>query len=140
MKVVLDTNVLVSAAIGRRGPPASVYQAWRDREFQLVVSLDTLSELRRVLSYPRVMEITHLLADGQQRYLGSLRRDALFVSPTREITVSRDPDDNRILEAAIAGAADYIVTGDQDLLVLREFEGIAIVTPTRFLAILRDIA
>ena len=62
------------------------------------------------------------------------------MSPTREITVSRDPDDNRILEAAVAGAADYIVTGDQDLLVLGEFEGIAIVTPTRFLAILRDIA
>jgi putative PIN family toxin of toxin-antitoxin system len=66
-----------------------------------------------------------------------LEAQAEIARPTRRVdAVSRDPDDNRVLEAAIAGHADYIVTRDGDLLDLQEFEGIPIVSPARFLAIL----
>jgi len=59
-----------------------------------------------------------------------------LVEPTHRIDASRDPDDNRVLEAAIAGEADYIVTGDRDLLELGSYEGIRIVTPAEFVALL----
>ena len=136
MRVVLDNNVLVSAVISPLGIPGAIYQAWRRAEFQLLVSAPLLSELVRVLAYPRIVKLTRWSPTEQDVFITLLAEDAILVSPDQEVTLSRDPTDNRILEAAAAGAADYIVSGDKDLLVLGEFEGIPIVSPTRFVTIL----
>lgn len=69
-----------------------------------------------------------------------MRRFGLFVNPAFELAVSRDPDDNRVLEAAVAGGADAIVSGDDDLLSLGEYEGIPIVTAVRFLLMLEEMS
>jgi predicted nucleic acid-binding protein len=70
-------------------------------------------------------------------FIEDVREHALVVAPTDELhVVSRDPDDNRVVEAAVAGEADYIVSGDEDLLDLGGYEGISIVSPARFAAIL----
>ena len=137
MRVVLDNNVLVSAAVTPLGNPGAIYQAWRRSEFELVVSDPIFAELTRALDYPRIVRRTGWSEAERDDYLKVLSENGFHVSPGRELNTSRDPADNRIIEAAAAGGADYIVSGDNDLLVLGEFEGIAIVSPARFLAILR---
>ena len=136
MKVVLDTNVLVSAVLVATSPPARILQAWRAGVFQLVVSGDLLLELRDVLNRPRIAERSGWSAEDVATLIGALMASAAFVEPGDVLHVVSDDDDNRVLEAALAGEADYIVSGDRALLSLGRYEGIEIVTPARLWAIL----
>ena len=95
-----------------------------------------LIELARVLAYPRITKRTGWAPERRDAFIESVASGAIWVSPGEHVSVSRDSADDRILEAAYAGSADYIVSGDTDLLVLGEFRGIPIVSPTTFLAIL----
>ncbi|MEO6044276.1 MAG: putative toxin-antitoxin system toxin component, PIN family [Tepidiformaceae bacterium] len=136
MRVVLDTNVLVSGLISPAGSPAEIHQAWRRGDFELVTAEPLLLELVEVLSYPRIRKRLHW-SDGQLSDFAELyRATAILVTPAQALVVARDPDDDRVLEAAQAGHADFIVSGDRDLLDLREFVGIPILTPTGFLTML----
>ena len=131
MKLVLDTNVLVSA-LGWPGPPAEVLRGCIRGEFQLSISPELLAELSRVLSYPKLAPLAACpeLAD----LLSFLHRLEHLVLPTQTVSaVPDDPADNRVLEAAVAARADCIVSGDQHLLQLRIRNDIPILTPTEFL-------
>ena len=136
MRVVLDTNVLVSAVLAPGSPPAQLLQAWRDGAFQLVVSGDLLVEIRDVLNRPRIAERSGWSEEDVATLVGALLASAAFVEPTERVSVVSDDDDNRVLEAALTGEADYVVSGDRALLNLGNFEGIEIVTPARLAAIL----
>lgn len=127
-RVVLDTNVLVSG-LGWGGPPARIIEAVVDGRLVLITSPALLEEFRRVLAYPR---LAVALPDPQT--LAGLVEDIGVVVDTagRVVSASRDEADNRVLEAATAGAADYVVSGDDDLLALGAFEGIAIAGPAAF--------
>ncbi|MGI8925086.1 MAG: putative toxin-antitoxin system toxin component, PIN family [Tepidiformaceae bacterium] len=138
MKVVLDNNVLVSAVITPVGTSGAIFAAWRSAGFQLIVSPALLSELLRVLAYPRIVKRTGWALPEQEAFVELLREASLQVSPREQPAVSRDPADDAVLAAAAAGSADYIVSGDNDLLVLGGFEGIPIVSPARFLTTLRE--
>lgn len=132
MKVVLDTNTIVSG-IGWDGPPRRVLLTLRDGRHSLVISPDLLVELTRVLSYPKLRPVAaHPLL---QIVLEWLHRPEHIVIPKERITVIRaDPQDNMVLEAAVAGKVDAIVSGDRDLLAVGEFQNIPIVTARRFAA------
>ncbi len=132
MRVVLDTNVLVSGLISSKGPPGEIQRAWRRQGFELVTSAPLLHEFLEVLTYPRIRKRLYWSDAELSDYLESFLAAVVLVTPTAMLEISRDPDDNRILEAAYAANADYIVTGDADLLVLREFSGIAILAPAVF--------
>jgi len=137
MKAVLDTNVIISAALVVAGGPSMILQAAKRREFDLVTSESLLDELERVLSRRRIAGRLGWSGEERSAFLGDVRNRAIVVAPgfaVKRITV--DPPDNRVLEAAVEGRADYIVTGDTDLLDLGQHEGTKIVTPARFLAIL----
>lgn len=127
-KVVLDTNVLISALVFG-GKPRRVFQAATAGVIQLVISEILLEELTGVLEgakfrYPK--ELTRMILD-------ELTAVAELVTPTLSIRrITSDPDDNRVLECALAGRADLIVSGDPHLLDLVEFEGIPIWTPAKF--------
>jgi putative PIN family toxin of toxin-antitoxin system len=128
-RVVLDTNVLVSG-LGWSGPPAAIIDAVTAGELTLLSSPALITELRRVLSYPRLARafadpnaIADLVESGSVQILTSTR-----------LQVVDDDSDNRVLEAALDGGADSIVSGDDHLLSLGSFQGIAIVTPAAFLA------
>ena len=137
MNVVLDTNVLVSAAISPKGSPAEILRAWRAGSFTWVTSPALLTELERTLASPRIKRYLSWTEDETLEFLERLRQAVVAVAPTDEINViTRDPDDNRVLEAAVAGQADYIVSGDNALLELQTYEGAQIVTPARFVAIM----
>jgi putative PIN family toxin of toxin-antitoxin system len=127
--VVLDSNVYVSALLFG-GNPRAVVECAEDRLIQLSISLPIRTEVERILaekfSWPqkRIREVTS--------YLWSL---AHSVTPQQTVTDCSDPDDNRILECALAADAAVIVTGDGHLLKLHPFRGIAILTSKQFLEI-----
>jgi putative PIN family toxin of toxin-antitoxin system len=129
--LVLDTNVLVSG-LGWRSHPAQVLDAALEGLFTLVTSPALLEEVWRVLRYPRLA--AHLKVQPYE-LLRLIVGASVVVAPSRTITVAPDPADNRVLEAAVAGEVDAIITGDQrHLRPLDSFEGIPIRTPAEFVA------
>jgi len=130
VKVVLDTNTIVWG-IGWDGPPRRVILALRDGRHHLVISPDLLAELTKVLSYPKLRPLAaHPLL---RVVLEWLHQPEHIVIPKERLSVVRaDPQDNLVLEAAVSGRADTIVSGDRDLLAVREFQNIPIVTARQF--------
>lgn len=138
MRVVLDVNVLVSAVISSRGSPGKILELWRRELFDLVLSPPILEELSRVIHYPRIQKRYNLQGDRIERFLNLIRSDSTIVEPTSEcVIIEDDPSDNRYLECALEGDANYIVSGDKHLLKLKVFKGIVILPPTGFLALLK---
>lgn len=126
-RVVLDTNVLVSAYL-HGGLPAEVLWLVIKGQCLGVTSPQLLTELTRVLAVR-----FSILPESLEAFEYGIREDFLLVRPTVEFSICRDASDNRVLEAASAGDCQFIVTGDRDLLVLGEFQGIGIRTPAEFL-------
>lgn len=131
MRIVLDTNVLVSGLMNPRGTPGRILEAWRNAQFEVLMSRDQLTELARVLSYPKIRQRLQWNQATTNRFLKQiyLRTESLDLEGV-EAVVPRDPADGPILGSLIVAKADFLVTGDDDLLSLRE--GYPIVTPTEF--------
>lgn len=130
VSVVADTNVLISNLI-TEGFERKVINLASSGKIDLIISEDIFSELKRVLSYPHL----RFLAPKVEEALAQYRTLATFVSPSEKLMiVADDPTDNKIVEAAVAGLADYIITGDNHLLKLKEFREIHIRTAKQFLS------
>jgi len=130
VRVVADTNVLVSAFIFPGGSPEAVYRLALEGQIELVTSPTLLVELGRVLTEKFGWE-----PDRAEDVIAQLIRMAVIVQPQETITdIDVDPADNRVLEAAAKGRADAIVSGDRHLLELRSWRGILVQAPTAFLA------
>jgi uncharacterized protein len=128
MRVVIDTGVLISAAIKTRTVPSiAVYQA--GQRGALLRSQATEAELLDVIDRPY---LARLIAPAARDRLVLLMATAELVTITERFTACRDPKDDKFLELAVNGRADLILTGDNDLLVLNPFRGISIVTPVAF--------
>jgi putative PIN family toxin of toxin-antitoxin system len=137
MIVVLDTNVIISALLSTKGPPAKVIDRWEADEFEVAISKPLLDELERARGYDRVKKY---FKDSQgiiKALLKRLKTVGVFVDPKIELhIIEDDPDDNRVLECALAANASYIISGDEHLLGLEEYKGIIINTSTGFLTAL----
>jgi putative PIN family toxin of toxin-antitoxin system len=134
-KVVLDTNILVSG-IGWPGFPSRLLDYWTEGLFTLVESPALLGEFRRVL---RDEKFAFLDRDEVQEFFRMAVGKAKVVEPAFRLdVVQADPADNRVLECAIAGHADFIVSGDRHLLRLGQFAGIRIVTARQMIDILGE--
>lgn len=130
MRVVLDTNILVSALIFPGGKPEAVYRRALDHSIDFVTSAVLLAELGRVLETKFGWEPERL-----EVAVAQLARVGDVVKPTKRLAViEADPADDRVLEAAIEGKATLIVSGDKHLLKLRVYEGIRILDAARFLS------
>jgi putative PIN family toxin of toxin-antitoxin system len=132
LRVVIDTNVLVAAVINRGGRPSQSIELVA-RRGTLVLTHGLVHELREVLSRPYFA--SRIDVRRRAAIPVALARIAHFVVPTETIRICRDPKDDKFLEAAVAGNAAFIVTGDADLLALDPFRGIRIVNPAAFLAL-----
>jgi putative PIN family toxin of toxin-antitoxin system len=130
---VLDTNILFSATGWRRNLFQCVERA-RAGEFQAVTCPELIEELTEKLGL-RLHFSPEQVAETLADYLGFLR---VVQIPKVLNAVPRDPEDNMVLECAIKGLAQYIVSGDNDLLVLKEFRGIQVVRASEFLKVLAD--
>ena len=128
MRVVLDTNIVVSSLISKDTAPYFLYRAWRHRRFDLLTSASQLAEIEQVLARPQLQK--NILPQEAQEIILGLRTEAEHVDTDAvRVTLSPDPDDNRILAIAVAGHADYVVSGDKaDMLSLGEVSGIPIIT------------
>ena len=136
MRVVLDTNVLISALITSGTPPDGLYRAWLHGEFELVTSTAQIAEITDVVSRPRLQKLID--ADEAEDILDNIDSYAFVLDDPPEVNLSPDPRDNPILAAAIAGDVDLIVSGDKKhLLGLAEIEGIPIVTARKALDLIR---
>ena len=127
MRVVLDTNILISALITKGTPPDTLYRAWLRGEIELVTSVAQIAEFARVLARPRIRRLVD--ADEANALVESIAARAVVLDILPEVDISPDPADNPILATAIAGNADFIVSGDKKhVLSLGEIRGIPIVT------------
>lgn len=132
MRIVADTNVLVSALIFPGGPPEGVYRLVLEERLGLVTSRSLLVELGRVLT-----EKFGWQPDRAEEAVEQVVRLAEIVDPHEQLDViAADPADDRVLEAAAEGGVDSIVSGDRHLLELGEWRGISIQSPAEFLAAL----
>ena len=127
---VLDTNTLISTIILPRSVPARAYQKAIDLG-ELVVSESTLAELYDVLQRSKFDKYVSL--EKRLFFHAELAAIAVHVPITHTITACRDPKDNKFLELALSASATIIISGDDDLLVLHPFEGIAVLSPADYL-------
>lgn len=129
MKVVIDTNIFVSSFFG--GKPREIIELWKNRHIILCLSNEIIEEYIEVLQrigLQNEKELNELLALFAKSY------NCIFTSKTPSIKIiETDPDDNKFIECAVALNAQYIITGDNDILEIKNYMGIKVVTPHQFL-------
>jgi len=134
MRVVLDSNVHVSAVIKRESQPGRIIKAWRADSFELLISDLIMKEIDDVLHRDKIYKKYHLTEDRIKRALEVLRLYAVRIPQKTTISMIKDdPSDNRVIECATDGNADYIVSGDRHLLALKSFRNTIILQPSEFL-------
>jgi putative PIN family toxin of toxin-antitoxin system len=131
-RVVLDTNVLISAILQPKGPPRAAVDGVRAAGGVLLFSEPTFDELSTRLARPKFDK--YLSRQGRALFLAQLDAVSERIPITGAKLGCRDPDDDKLLETALMGEADCLITGDRDLLVMSPFHDIPIVTPADFLA------
>jgi uncharacterized protein len=118
-RVVIDTNLFVSGAISPRGLPHQLLQAWRTGAFTLLISAEQRVEVQEVLSRPEIARRYNLSDEAKAHLLFLIDTLALQAPLRQRLPIHvRDPKDDHLLAAALGGKADYLVTGDADLLTL----------------------
>ena len=129
MRIVIDTNVLLSG-IFWGGLPFEILDLWVQDKIDLLASQAILTEYARVLQKYGFKKSGLDLADN---WLHFIVQHAHIIHVQRQFHVCRDGADDMFLDCAVEGVADYIVSGDKDLLILQEFRGVDIVTPRLFI-------
>ena len=136
MIVVFDTNVVISALLSPKGSPAQVIDLWEAEAFDLATSMPLLDELERALEYKRVKKYFKGPQEKINALLKRIKTVGIMFDPQFKLDViTDDPDDNRVLECAVAANASYIISGDDHLLDLEKYQGIVVLPPAGFLAL-----
>jgi putative PIN family toxin of toxin-antitoxin system len=135
MRVVLDTNVLISALLQPAGRSANVYEAWDDARFGLLYCDELIAEFHRVSRSSKLSALISKSLAG--RMVNDVRSYGIHIGVIPDLDASPDPWDNFLLALAEAGAADYLVTGDKaDLLALGKHGSTKIVSVREFVELL----
>lgn len=129
MRIVIDSNVWISALVFG-GNPRKILEKTVTDGWIIIMSEEILTEIRRILD----KKFPDFVDDFEAFYAILLPRMMVVPLGRIRVNVSRDEDDNRIVETAMIGKAPYIISGDKDLLVIETYEGIRIMTPTDFLS------
>jgi len=130
---VIDTGVLISALISRRGTTAAVLSALRNGRFTAIYSTDLMIEIIEVLMRPIFKNKYHIQPEDITALINLIRLRGELVNPQHEIVLCRDSKDNKFLEAAFEAKADCIISGDADLLDMIFFENFPVLTQAQFL-------
>lgn len=134
LKVVLDANVVISAPLSKDGNPAMIFELLLLEEVINFTSDEIIGEIRDVFSRDKIKKL--ISQEKVNFILENYLIFSVFIQPGTTLhMIQRDDDDNRILECAESAKVDYIVTGDEHLLALRNFKDIRIVSPKEFLQI-----
>ena len=134
MRVVLDTNILISALIIQEGNPAAIYHAWQQGQFTLLTCAELLEELRATLRKPTLAARIAPYKAGE--LVNELKELAVTIGPLPRVKRSADTTDDFLLALSQAGKADYLVTGDKcGLLALGHHKTTRIISASDFAAI-----
>jgi putative PIN family toxin of toxin-antitoxin system len=134
MRVVLDTNIIVSALIAPGGKPAAIIRTWLDGKFTLLTCATHVNELRATLQKPSVATLVKPHKAGQ--LVNQIKRLAKDIDPLPRVDRSPDPTDDFLLALSEGGKADYLVTGDKnDLLAFRRHKATRILSAGEFAAL-----
>jgi putative PIN family toxin of toxin-antitoxin system len=137
MRVVIDTNVIVSAYLSPAGVSAKLMVHLEQEAFVLLVSEPILAEYQRALDYQKVSSLHGMSSGEVADLIDDMRAAAIVVDPIETLdVVKQDPDDNKFFECAVAGGATYIVSVAADVQAVGIFRGIGVVSPALFLEIL----
>ena len=129
MRIVLDTNIFISG-IFWSGDSEKILFDWGNGKYKLIISTEIIREIVETLMDFKIQIPTNMLL----LWISILSMNSNIVEPQEEINVVKeDADDNKFIEAAIEGNANYIITQDKHLLKIKEFRGIKILTPKEFL-------
>ena len=133
LRVVVDTNVLISGLFGIRNSPSSkILKAIRNRQVILVTSAVILEEVGNVINRDRIVKLTKMSEGERKDFMDGLIERSDITKGKQLSQISRDFKDDKILACGVEGKVNYIVTGDEDLLVLNEYKGIKIAKPKEF--------
>lgn len=137
MRIVVDSNVIVSAFIYPSSELAAIITQWEAGNLDLLFADEMLDELGDVLRRPHIVAIHGQSELDIQRFLARFGQHGVSIKPDRTLrVVFADPKDDIFVQTAIAGGAEYIISGDKHLLAIGEHRGIRIVAPATFLAII----
>lgn len=137
MRVVLDANIYISALISNKGNPAKIINKWLAGQFDVLISQPIVDEILRVTNYKRIQKKYAKVRENRLEFVELIIEQGIWEDSSETLTVvSADESDNRYVECAVAGNARYIVSGDEHLLGVGEYQGIIIVTPATFLTLL----
>lgn len=143
-RVIIDTNVFISSLLNKRGQSFALMEAWYAEQFTLLMSAEQRAELQDVVSRPRIIKRYHLSPFEADTLLTHIDRWSQQVTGAIALPIAvRDAKDEKILASAIQGVADYLITGDNDLLVLNGDPALGmlkIVTVRDFLGILSSFS
>ncbi len=128
MKIVLDTNVFISGVFFS-GPPYQILKAWRNQEFQIVISPEILDEYHRV---GEELSAKFPLVDSDPILKLIIAKSELIEAASLDEAVCDDPDDDKFFAGAIAGEVMLIVSGDKHLLKMSGYHGIEVIRPRQF--------
>lgn len=140
LRVVVDTNVLISGLFGIKNSPSSkILHAFRNQKFILVTSPLILKEVEDVTNRERIVKLTKMTPQERIDFMDKLiERSDITAGKQLSQIVSRDVKDDKFLACGVEGKADCIISGDDDLLELKEFEGIRIISPQEFVTLLEN--
>lgn len=135
MRVVLDTNILISALIAPTGSANLIYSAWKSSKFTLLTHEKQINEFRRVSRYQKLHKYFYPEEAGTM--INEVIKLATHVKKLKRIDISPDSSDNFLIEIAVAGNADFLVSGDnKGLLQLKKYLGVKIISVRQFLNLL----
>jgi putative PIN family toxin of toxin-antitoxin system len=142
-KIVVDTNIWVSALVSPRGMAAELVEQWRKGNFTLIVSEQQITELSDVLSRSKFSDKYHISEKQVTNIVAPIIEKAERVTIRGNITCCRDLDDNMLIEAAVRGQAKYLITGDKDIRDDKEVSsflarnGVIVISVAKFLDLIR---
>jgi uncharacterized protein len=132
LRIVVDVNVIISSLLFANSKPRKALDIIRQNHF-ILMSENTLLELEQVLNRPKFNK--YITLEERQDFLTQLLEKVFLVEINESINECRDPKDNKYLELAVSGKANYLITGDEDLLVLNPFRTIEIIKVDNFLGL-----
>lgn len=138
MRVVLDANIYVSALISDKGNPAAIINYWLSGDFDILISQPIIDELLWVTSYERIQKKYRKVKERRLEFAELISQQSVCFEPVKTSSaVTRDESDNIYIECAVEGDAQYIVSGDEHLLELDEYQGIIVLSPASFVTLLK---
>jgi hypothetical protein len=134
VRVVLDTNIIISSIINKKGPSAKIRKLWESGVIEVATSPDILQEVERVINYPRIHKKHMWTAKQISSYMNSIREESAFVIKVEKLrVVTDDPDDDKFIECALTAKAKAIISGDPHLLSLKKYKNVSILSPREFI-------